>query len=384
MAITHSYVDYGAGNDTTGDGTIGTPWKTLQKALDTCARNTTDGNQINVKAGTAQVLAASLSLTTFVGGGALSATAPLILRGYTSAANDGGFGEIDCGGATMFAATSYNHVILVDLEMHTFGDNDGVVLNQYAFLYRCEVHKGASSPASKKMVILGSYSKVIGCYVHDLATGTNSHALLSGGTNVLVAYCYLDMGASGTGAAIYLTGAFSTAIGNISKCAESNQYGMVVGAAGTVLNNAVYNAAAGTARGIYLLSATSMWAICLNNIVEGWSGSGGEAIRGSGGADLLGYNAVYNNTSLYAMTDAVFIDETAKDVALGASPFTSPSTGDFSLTAAAKTALAAKGWPTSYLGAHANTVPNLNIGPIQMAAGSGGGVYRAVMRTLGG
>jgi hypothetical protein len=65
---------------------------------------------------------------------------------------------------------------------------------------------------------------------------------------------------------------------------------------------------------------------------------------------------------------------TATNVALAADPFTDAANGDFSLTAAAKTALAAKGFPLAYLGAHANTVPNLNIGPIQMAASTGGGV----------
>jgi hypothetical protein len=64
----------------------------------------------------------------------------------------------------------------------------------------------------------------------------------------------------------------------------------------------------------------------------------------------------------------VFIDGRANDVALGADPFTNAAAGDFSLTAAAKTALAGKGFPVDYLGAAAATVSNLNIGPIQLAA----------------
>ena len=88
--------------------------------------------------------------------------------------------------------------------------------------------------------------------------------------------------------------------------------------------------------------------------------------------------------SNYDHTDRVFNDLTANDVALAADPFTDAANGDFSLTAAAKTALAAKGFPLAYLGAHANTVPNLNIGPIQMAASSGGGGRPAFGDRTGG
>jgi len=97
MATTQTYVDYGSGSDATGDGSIGTPWKTLQYAFDHLTRDTTDGNQVNLKAGTAHVNSAALDLATLIAGGALSTTAPLIIRGYTSAANDGGMAEIDCG-----------------------------------------------------------------------------------------------------------------------------------------------------------------------------------------------------------------------------------------------------------------------------------------------
>jgi len=155
MAITQNYVDYGGGSDATGDGTIGTPWKTLQKAFDTLTRNATDGNQVNLKAGTPHVNAAALDLATFISGGALAEAAPLIVRGYTAAANDGGVGEIDCGGATMWAAATYDYVILADLEIHSGGDNNLVVLDTYCALFRCEVHKGASSPAGKYLVSVG-------------------------------------------------------------------------------------------------------------------------------------------------------------------------------------------------------------------------------------
>jgi len=91
MAITNYYVDPGGGDDATGDGSIGTPWKTTQYALDHIVRNSTNGDQVNIKAGAADVLAASLSLATY---GAPTYDAPLRFRGYTNIANDGGYGDI--------------------------------------------------------------------------------------------------------------------------------------------------------------------------------------------------------------------------------------------------------------------------------------------------
>jgi len=361
MAITHSYVDYGAGSDATGDGTIGTPWKTLQKAFDTCVRNTTDGNQVNLKAGTPHVNAAALDLTTFLVGGALAAAAPLILRGYTSAANDGGIGEIDCGGATMWAATTYDYVILADLKLHNFGDNHGIVLDQNCRAINCEIYSGASSPAAKYLISWNYSGYVERCYLHDTGTGGG----IANVQYVIGNYIVLDSNATGRGII-----ASVASIRNIVLCQNVAAIG-IYGSCILTSDNIVYNTAAGTAQGIGHTTASINYEI-YNNIVVGFSGALGAAIRYSD-IGVIGHNAFYNNTAPYAGTDQKFIDLTANDVALAADPFTDAANGDFSLTAAAKTALAGKGWPTSYLGAHANTVSNLNIGPIQLAASAGGG-----------
>jgi hypothetical protein len=386
MAITHSYVDYGAGSDATGDGTIGTPWKTLQKAFDTLTRNTTDGNQVNLKAGTAHVNAAALDLTTFIAGGALAAAAPLILRGYTSAANDGGIGEIDCGGYALWAG-DYAYFVLVDLEIHTFGNNDGISSGGYGCcVHHCEVHKGASTPSSKALIkFTGDFCNVVGCYVHDAHTNGVGISLSGDASLALSNYVVAEL--------VGITGANAdgfSIIGNVVLCNSTSAYAIIVSGTSSfwIIGNIAYSAAAGTGPGINLGNYAGRYAgVCINNIAVGWSGAGSIGIGSATAgvyAYLVGYNAFYNNTTGFSLADTVFIDLTANDVTLAADPFTDAANGDFSLTAAAKTALAAKGWPTSYLGAHANTVPNLNIGPIQMAAGSGGGVYRAVMRTLGG
>lgn len=364
MSITHSYVDYGAGNDTTGDGTVGTPWKTLQKAFDTLTRNTTDGNQVNLKAGTAHVNSATLDLTTFIGGGALSATAPLILRGYTSAANDGGIGEIDCGGATMWAASTYDYIALIDLKIHNPGDNNCIYLDDTISMIGCEVYPGASNPSNKTAIYFDTGGLVLGCYIHDWPSGYGIRV----GNYSTVCGNYVDM--SGTG--IY---ANKHILGNIVVVGSTASVGIqTTEGGGLVEGNICYNTTAGTTYGIYTSdSGTSIGMTVINNIVVGWSGAGGDGIDSGYNIGFIGYNAFYNCTNNVTISDQKFIDLTASDVALAANPFTDAANGDFSLTDAAKTSLAAKGFPLAYLGAHANTVPNLNIGPIQMAAGGAAG-----------
>ena len=56
MAITEVYVDP-AINGNSGTGTLVDPYGDLQYALDTKARDSTNGDRFNIKAGTAEVLA---------------------------------------------------------------------------------------------------------------------------------------------------------------------------------------------------------------------------------------------------------------------------------------------------------------------------------------
>ena len=108
----------------------------------------------------------------------------------------------------------------------------------------------------------------------------------------------------------------------------------------------------------------------------GLSGAGGDAIEISGKVGFLGYNAFYNNTATNNIASQIYINKTANDVALGASPFTNAAGGDFSVSAALK----ALGFPISFLGASTNTY--IDIGAAQrnepaaaLVTEAGGGTY---------
>ena len=163
-------VDDDAAKCTQHDGTTTLPYCTIQGALDLITRNATDGDQINIKAGTAQVRAAALTCATYGTPGYIT---PLVLRGYTATANDGGIGEIDGGGFAMFAA-AYDYTFLIDLKCHTFGDNAGITLGLNCRVLHCDIGKGASSPSGKALVSLQNDAHIVNNYVHDAGAGSSS------------------------------------------------------------------------------------------------------------------------------------------------------------------------------------------------------------------
>jgi len=366
VAITHSYVDYGAGNDTTGDGTVGTPWKTIQKALDTITRNSTDGDQINVKAGTAQVLGATLSIATY---GTPTAAAPLILRGYTSAANDGGVGEIN-GNATYSIWTTSNtdYVHFIDLKMGNCGANVVMSnLRNYCLLYRCEIYGNTAVNG----VLLSGISRVVNCYLHDLR---GNYMLYSSGVSWVLG-CVLDTVAAAPAAGmLFLDSVAGVAIGNVVRIRSGNIFGI---RAALMLGNTVYSATGNTNEGIGM----NVNSIALSNIVEGFTGGGGDGVIVREKNAMLGRdNAAYNNTANFTFTLAS-IFESANNDALAASPFVDPANGDFDINGTVA-GVTEDAFPLTFLGL-ASTAPKADKGAVQAGAGAGG-VLRRVMRLMGG
>jgi len=89
------YVDYSGGDDTTGTGAIGSPYKTVAKALTVWA----PADRINLKNNAQHVITTAIQPTGAMGGstGLLAS----VIQGYTSAAGDGGVAEISCATTTV-------------------------------------------------------------------------------------------------------------------------------------------------------------------------------------------------------------------------------------------------------------------------------------------
>ncbi len=357
-APTNYYVDPSIAADT-GTGTIGDPFGDLQYGLNTVSRDGTNGDQFNIKAGTAEVLAAPLSLATY---GAPAAQIPLVLRGYTAAANDGGVGAINANSKELWAATTNAGIRLVHLTVTNLVGQG--VRASAPLVYECSLsHSGnyALRSDSGGMTVIGS---------HIVASGQ----LIYSGNGPIVALGNYMVRTSGWAQAIVgYAAADARIIGNILYETNTTSSGFSLAACtrGVFCNNVVVGSAKGAALVKLAVGAGDVpISMVANNIVIGASGVGGCGLD-CGYAYMVGYNAFYNNTADYSL-GTVIADETAHDVALAADPFTDAANGDFSLTAAAQAALADAGWPEAYLGAHANTDGHITIGPIQYGSGGGG------------
>lgn len=327
MAISLYYVDPSiAGNS--GSGTVGDPYGDLQYALDSITRNSTDGDQINIKAGTDEVLAAALSLATY---GTPAVSAPLVLRGYTSAANDGGIGGIDGNGSyTMISPNTLDYIVFRDLHLHNSGAADVIDLDDWVYVINCEVDN-----TTGKGIDLGTACRIIGCYIHNCA-GYGVETATAG----YIAFNYFANGTNDFTRCINMASQGVVAEYNICDIDGSTMG--IVGANNNYLirNNTIY-ANAGTGDGIWAFSTEGH---VINNYVEGFSGAGGVGYLMSG--DIIHYisNRWYNCTTGESVTGTVIFDE--DNSAVSASALKAPGSDDFR----ADGQLRAASWPSQITG----------------------------------
>lgn len=377
MALTQYYVDPAiAGNS--GTGTIGDPFGDLQYALNTITRDSTNGDQINVKAGTAEVLAAALTLATY---GTPVSDAPLVIRGYTSAANDGGEGAISAATYATFAAT-YNAIGIVD--MYIYGSVAAaylVTVGSNSLIYRSRLiwTRGASWGGA---LSIGAQGIVLESYI--------SADNVSGGGNVIqtstviVCGCYIVGGTGGT-RAILLNAYGGVVTNNIIMPGSANN-GITSQGWAYIANNTIYATAGSTYTGIYLGAYNNEQSnVVVNNIISNFSGVGGTAIGIGSSPDfphiIIG-NAIHNCAN-GIFTDAYGYVQTNNDT-IASDPFVNAATGDFDINGTV-TGITEEGYPSTWL-TLASTVSKPDKGAVQagnsapaatLILEAGGGTYHA-------
>lgn len=388
MAVpTQYYVDPSLGSDT-GDGSISTPWgraagDEIQYALDVgITRDATDGDQINVKSDQAVgvtptvpvVMGAAMNVTGTYG--TPTAAAPLIIRGYTAANNDGGIGGVSGGGSVaVIDATALDYVSFVDMYVHNVGSNVLLNLDQYCQVINCILADSSASLA----VELGSHSSLVNCHMH---TVTGATPLNLSGSVVRCVGNFLDLvGATVNG--VQLLGASVFAHNILKVGADTSVIGVMIGANGGIyMNNSLYSSSANTSNGFYFNNATRLAAMILNNIVEGWSGIGGVAFNGRAATEsvtLMVNNYYYNCAGAGDMHTLPAQTYSEAPNLLTSSAFTNPGSDDFSVDTQVKA-----GAYKMHLGS-ANILPYLDAGGVQREEpAGGGGVIRRIPKILGG
>lgn len=318
-ALVHIYVDPSL-NSNTGTGTDVDPYGDLQYALDTHTRDVTDGNQINIKAGTAEVLAAPLDFTDW---GAPTAIVPTVIRGYTTTANDGGVAIIDGNGGACFSGLVNFH--LRDLHIRNGGSSTLVGLVSSSVIINCKIENTSGTG----LVLSGAYSTAMGCEITDCGVGismtsTNTRAegnyLKFGGTRnftnaisgsasiVNVVRNIISVGTSGNGIAI--TSTRSVVIGNSILANGSTGHGIDLTGAGTRGQEALF----------------------FNNVVEGFSGTGGSGFNFASATSVpLRYagNAAFGNATDYSNVGDIGIADGVDNEVLSASPFAKSGSDTF-------------------------------------------------------
>ena len=324
MAITETYVDPAIAG-ASGAGTSGDPYGDLQHALDTMTRDGANGDRINIKAGTDEVLTATLSLATY---GTPTNSTPLHFQGYTTAADDGGIGGIS-GAATysIFSSTSLDYISFVDMHLHNSGSNKIVRVDDWCLFENVEFDNSTTDG-----LYLGTANHVVNCYFHNIG----GFGVFDSGGHIW--QCYFENGANDFSSAMRLNGD-GNAVANIINIDGATDGITIASFSNIVTNNTIYSSA-GTGQGIV---SNQNGAIIANNYVEGFSGVGGIGIDINGGvSDLLIGNRYYNNTS--NLDDAgVWLIKTDNS-AVGSSALTNPGAGDFSVG----TDLKAGAYPTTF------------------------------------
>lgn len=355
MAYTETYIDPAIAANS-GSGTSGDPYGDLQYALDTMTRDATNGDRLNIKAGTAEVMSAGIDLTTY---GTPTAAAPLIFQGYTSAAGDGGVGEINNGGAnvSVMSSATLDYITFADMKLGNTGTAQIVKLDRYNTFINCEFHTSSAANAVQMTSNGCSFNR---CKFHSI-TGA---VILAISTNTDVSDCYFSYGVSSS----YCISAANTSA--IRRCIfdlTGAARGLTTSGDQVTIEFCSFYASSGTGFGVNM-AASDM--ILVNNIFAGFSGVGGRGILySSAWAAVMGNNAFYNNTTDISGTP--LIRYSLANISLSNAPFTNAGSGDFSIATAAQAELKAAGWPSSFNGISTNQY--LDVGAAQIQIPTGGG-----------
>ncbi len=327
-APTDYYVDPSIASDG-GLGTLGSPWtradgQCVQYALNNITRDTTNGDRINIKAGSRDIVPTSgYTLTTY---GTPAINAQLYFQGYTSAQGDGGIGLIDVDGNTMWASTGYSYINLAyldvtDLNATKYTGTDLCHLDNNNYIYNCTFH---GLTPGLRVVELGSDSHAMWNYFYNntatqIRTNARTHII---GNKCITGPTY-DFDFEGLRA----VGIQTVFMFNIVSV-NGDENGIRYFYSNTVMHNSVYSDG-GTGTGIFNADDAVAGAVVLNNLVEGFSGTGGVGIATPANEPvaMIAGNAVYDCATAYDIND-VFMYETDNET-LSASPFNDAANADF-------------------------------------------------------
>ena len=333
MAITEIYVDPSIAGDS-GAGTIGDPFGDLEWAIEETDWDATNGIRTNIKVGTDEVVqvnnAISVAMANVASANksiawAPSVTAPAVFQGYTTTAGDGGIGGIS-GNNSHAIFFNHNYVHLRDLHIHNCNTNMPIRFATGCTIINCEV----DNTTNRGIYITGA-GFVSHCYVHDCG-GAQIDVL----TGVVQNCVVTNTGTKTCTTAINLAGTNAIAKNNIISVDSTSNGITAVAAWQAVDHNSIYSAA-GSGSGILVTDTNALMLNVSNNLIEGFSGSGGYGIEIVGAGLTFaeyGANSIYNcetaDTNPTVIPGVLSATLVPANETLSASPFTDPANLDMS------------------------------------------------------
>lgn len=318
------YVDSASGNDTTGDGSSGNPWATIQKAID----NATGGDTIHLS-NVQKFTEGDLSWSS--GFGTTTYNTPLV---FTSWDNGGSIAINHPNGGTIVAAeidgedtqirlfsntSKPNYVIVKNLIVHNM-TQFGINLQSFSTIYQCEAYAIATNRALE----CGAQSKIIGSYVHSIPSG--AQGIRAGDRSHIIAN-YVE---ANNDSAIVAD--------DLNYVANNIIYGASVigieftGSDVSIINNTIIgdDSTAG-ASGIEDSAGNNDLGVISGNHIQDFSGSGSYGINLNSGTSvvLIGPNSFYNNDTNTTVGSVIAVDLTSNDVTASSEPLTDKANGDF-------------------------------------------------------
>jgi len=329
------YIDYSPGDDSTGAGSSGNPWKTIQKAID----NSTGGDVIKVANTAAEVFAAAITWNTGFGG--TNATSHLVIESWDNGGSitvtlpdlttATGF-EWDGNSAvsTFWSVTSLpGYVTIKGGVFHGSTGSMGITGSSW-MLRDCEVY---SNPGTD-MIRVGQYSTITNCYFRDSGgSGVD-------GVNLSGVGCFLTGSRieNCTGKGVYTSSSGSVIDGNVIE-GNSETHVFLVTSNVRVTNNTINGKGASQPTNTHGVETNHLSydnLIITDNLVTNFGGTSCVGVKTVSGASIkaIGSNGFYSNTSDYSIF-SIGLDLRASDVDETSDPYTDAASGDFSLVSGA-------------------------------------------------
>ncbi len=312
------YVDPSLGSDT-GNGSQGAPWgrlagEVVQYALDVgITRDPINGDQINVVSGTDDTLGAALDITGTYGDP--TEVAPLVFRGCTSTANDGGIGGIDGDGSYAIIGTKVRFVSVVDMHCHNTGNNVILYLDRGSAI-NCETNNSGD-----RGIQLYQYSRAINCHIHDI----DSYGIHLESAANQAHYNYIKNDGVETMAYGIYSGSYDNHVSQNIISVDSSTHGIYLAPDFQSTHNNTIFSNGGYGNGLQIGSGWHHHN-CLNNLIAGFSSGSGKGIffydTPGEPLDTFGHNAVYDCATKYSnLADADFVCNFGNNEELTSSPF---------------------------------------------------------------